>query len=162
MKRIATALLVLTTATTAIAADCSKRFFTIEKSTNKNIVVYDAKINGTALDTKSPVVAYWIMNESGGHKEDLTFVERSKAFGFDLQQAEGGYKVSIVSMKQKPFIVSLEDGCAVARADIAGKPGKITKMFVQMKEGAFLPKVEFVMLYGVRDNGEKVTEKLIP
>ena len=55
--------------------DFSQLLFVIEKSTNANVVHYDARIMPDGeLDPRQPVEAYWVMAAEDGRKENLSSV----------------------------------------------------------------------------------------
>jgi hypothetical protein len=65
--------------------ELSQPLFIIEKSTNANVVHYDAVITPDGgLDPREPIIAYWVMAAEDGRREDLTSAERPKAFGFTM------------------------------------------------------------------------------
>jgi hypothetical protein len=52
--------------------------FTIERSKNANLVVYDARLTDSGeLDPKSAVVVYWLLKAQDGRREELNRVEAS-------------------------------------------------------------------------------------
>src|SRR5579871_1079208 len=60
--------------------------FVIERSTNANVVHYDARLTPAGeLDASRPIDAYWVMQAADGRREELTSLERSKAYGFTLE-----------------------------------------------------------------------------
>src|SRR4051812_38536029 len=58
--------------------------FSIERSKNTNIVQYRARASTSGLDLKRPIEAYWRMLAEDGRREELTWAERSLAYGFAL------------------------------------------------------------------------------
>lgn len=58
--------------------------FYIGKSSNNNVVIYSYNINNGLLDTNNPLSSYWIMRENDNKIEDLTFLEKSRAFGHEI------------------------------------------------------------------------------
>ena len=79
--------------------------FIIERNVNKNVVHYDAKLRNGKLDPQQPVVAYWIMGESG-RRQELNVLERLKAYGFTVKPDKDpeSYRLTIVSNKKKEKI----------------------------------------------------------
>ena len=64
--------------------------FTIARSTNANLVQYDARVlSSGAPDPKQPVVAYWIMLAQDGRHAELTGTEKRMAYGFTLMPDAG-------------------------------------------------------------------------
>ena len=73
--------------------------FIIERSKNANVVHYDARLNADGkLDPKEPVIAYWIMLAEDGRREDLNWIEKKKAYGFDIKPdpSGDGYRMTVV------------------------------------------------------------------
>ena len=58
--------------------------FYIGKSSNNNVVIYSYNINNGLLDTNNPLSSYWIMRENDNKIEELTFLEKSRAFGHEI------------------------------------------------------------------------------
>lgn len=56
-------LLLISIGTLSAVGDFSQSLFVLERSTNANVIHYDAKItsDGTT-DPKEPVIAYWVMS----------------------------------------------------------------------------------------------------
>lgn len=59
--------------------------FLIEKSSNRNVVHYDALLGEDGfLSPKRPILAYWEMREKDGQIEELTGIEHAYAYGFSI------------------------------------------------------------------------------
>ena len=72
--------------------DFSQSLFVLERSTNANVIHYDAQItsDGT-IDPKEPVIAYWAMlAEKEGKREELNALEKSLAYGFTIRKDDTG------------------------------------------------------------------------
>jgi hypothetical protein len=144
---------------------CPAHLFTIERSKNANVVVYDARLGDSGeLDPKNPVVVYWLLKAQDGRREELNRVERQRAYGFDVDPGEdpGTFAFRLKAGKKRPFIVAMRDGCPVALGTIGGRPAILERIFVKEKPGMTL-KVESVDIFG-RDgaDGRPVTETIIP
>ena len=65
----------------------TRPLFTIERSLNHNVLHYEANLaaDGT-MDPKEPIVAYWVMLEKGGAREDLP----GKSQGLRIHRRPGG------------------------------------------------------------------------
>jgi DMSO/TMAO reductase YedYZ molybdopterin-dependent catalytic subunit len=102
------------TAKAAITASpvVSIPLFTIDWNITANVVHYDARLKDGKFDPKEPVVAYWVMNQTDGHHEGLTLIEKLKAYGFTVRPGNSPdtYDMTIVSVKHKPIHLSLADG----------------------------------------------------
>jgi Domain of unknown function (DUF4833) len=59
------------------ADDVYLPLFVIERSTNANVVYYDARVTKSGkLNAEEPVVAYWIMLAGNGRREELNPIEK--------------------------------------------------------------------------------------
>lgn len=115
----------------AIAPATFVPLFTISWNLTANVVHYDAKLVVGKFDPKEPVVVYWVMNQTDGHREPLTFIERLKGYGFKIKP--GGepdtWDIVIVSVKKKTFHIAHKGEdfeitgsigrCSLARLDSA-------------------------------------------
>ena len=60
--------------------------FIIERSKNANVVHYDARLTADGkLDPREPVIAYWVLSAEDGRREELSWIEKKKAYGFDMK-----------------------------------------------------------------------------
>ena len=140
--------------------------FIIERSKNANVVHYDAKLTADGkLDPKEPVIAYWIMLAKDGRREDLNWVEKKKAYGFDIKPDPSGkgYQMIVVSSPKRPITVKMEGSTARAELVIAGHLAILEKMYINSTDGLTGPKVQYIELRG-KDikTGEKRVEKIVP
>lgn len=148
------------------ADPCPAHLFLIERSKNKNIVVYDAN-RGPAgdLDASEPVVAYWLLNGEADKREELNRVERERAYGVDVTRGDSAGTYSMVFKAQRKRDLSLRTvkGCLVVTTSFGGRDGILRRLFVKSKDDSALPKVEYVEIFGKdMDKGEPLYEKLLP
>jgi hypothetical protein len=161
------AVLLVGSVRTIRAEGCPEHLFTVERSKNANIVVYDAhRTSSGELDPKRPVTVYWRLNAEKGQRADLNRIERQRAYGFDAHAVEdhpGSYRMVFNAGKKRTFLVRIRDGCAEAIATIHGHPAVVTRIFVKSKEEGMMPTVESVEIFG-RDvaTGASVEEKFTP
>jgi hypothetical protein len=68
-------------------AESESQLFIIERSTNANVVHYDARLTkeGT-LDPQEPVIVYWTMGSPTGRREQLNALERGRVYGFSISK----------------------------------------------------------------------------
>jgi hypothetical protein len=133
------------------AATCPPHLFVLERSTNKNIVVYDAKrLPSGALDPAKPAVAYWILNAEKGQREELTSIQWNRAYGFDTRPAKkpDRYRMTFKADFGRSFVIQIRDGCPVAITRIAGKKGIVRRLFVHVKTTFLVPSVQSVEIFG--------------
>jgi len=140
--------------------------FIIERSKNANVVHYDARLTADGeLDPKEPVIAYWVKLAKDGRREELSWIEKKKAYGFDLKPDPEvkGYKMTLVADPQRPLTVRKEGDAVRAEGIIDGRPAVLEKMFIKSSDGLIGPKVEHIELYGKDlETGENCYQKIVP
>jgi Domain of unknown function (DUF4833) len=145
---------------------CPAHLFVIERSKNANIVVYDAN-RGPAgdLESSEPVVVYWLLNGQSDKREDLTRVQRDRAYGVEATPGDspGTYSLVFKADGKRRLTVCTLNGCPVATTPINNRNGTLRRLFVQSKEDSVLPKVEYIEFFGESvDTGEPLYEKFVP
>jgi len=166
------ALLLPIFATKALAASdppadspCPPHLFVIERSTNANVVVYDANRRTSGeLVSSQPVVAYWLMRAEDGKREELNVIERQRAYGFDTSPSEedGTYILTFKAGKKRRLSIHVVKGCPVATGKIGGHSGTVRRIFVQSTGSSLRPTVEYVEFFGEDAAGAPLYEKFKP
>ena len=151
--------------------DSYQDLFIIERSTNANVVCYDAKIGEDgAFDPKEPVVAYWIMAAEDGRRQSLSALEKMFAYGFTIRRdsSDQSFWMTLVSQKRREIHIYQEGGKVRAVILIGGQGAYLRKIHVQVRKTGLLPTVDYVELFGHdivtgRDRYEKLApEQLRP
>ena len=147
------------------AQDRFQPLFLIERSTNANVVHYDARIGPQgSLQPAQPVVVYWKMHAKDGHREDLTSLEKKRVFGISVApQADGGsFLVRIAAQPARDIRVFLERGAARAETSIAGKRAFLQRLFISTgKLNIF--RVNYIDVFGLDvATGAEVRERIAP
>ena len=162
------ALLTLVLPAMGLAAEntCPAHLFVIERSKNLNIVAYDANIGPDgALNPSEPVVAYWLLNGDKNRREELTAIERDRAYGVETTpgDAPGTYTMLFKAQRKRKFTVATRNGCPVVTVSIRGRDAILRKLYIKSKETLVLPKVEYVEFFGEdAETGKKLEEKFKP
>jgi hypothetical protein len=156
----------LLSAAGAAEASCPDHMFIIERSTNANIVVYDANHapDGQLVATE-PVIVYWLMKAQEGQREELNLVERKEAYGIDIEPgaAPGTYHMALKADKKKKMTVALQKSCGVVLTKIGGTEGVLRRLYVKSKEEMIRPKVEYIEFFGEDPaTGQALSEKYVP
>jgi len=145
---------------------CPLHLFVVARSKNANVVAYDANpAPGGGLVATEPVVAYWLLDGDEKRREELTGIERERAYGVEGKpgHAPGTYTVVFKARRKFPLAVRVVNGCPVAVTRIQGHTAILHRLFVKSKEGLGLPKIEYVEVFGENpDTGAPVQEKLVP
>ena len=139
--------------------------FIIERSKNANVVHYDARLTAAGeIDPNEPVIAYWVMLATDGHREELNWIEKKKAYGFHIKPdpSVNGYKMTMVAVPQGQITVKKDGNAIRAELVIDGRPAVLEKIYINASDGLLGPKVHYIELYG-KDikTGEKRYQKIV-
>lgn len=128
-----------------------KSLFYIHRNLNNHSVVYEVNLNDKGvIDTENPFKIYWIrVGEKNKYKE-LNYMERTFAYGLKTQSlGNGKYRAAFVARKERTIDVYLDDkGQATALMKIDNKLSKLVRIFVQVAEDGWWPKVAYVEFFG--------------
>jgi hypothetical protein len=159
-------LLLASIASPVAYADSFVGLFVVERSTNANVIHYDAKIRGDGkLDPKNPVVAYWVMATEGGRHESLSWIEREKAYGFTVSRdgPGGPYRITLVSQKDREILLLESDVTVRAETVIAGNRAYLRKIFVKTRRSGLLRTADYYELFGTDvATGADSYQKVVP
>ena len=140
--------------------------FIIERSTNANVVHYDARLAADGnLDPEEPVVAYWVLLAEDGRRKNLGWIEKRKAYGFTIKPdvSTNSYTMTLVADPKHLITVKQEKDVFSAEAVINGRPAVLEKLYINASEGFFGPTVLYIEVYGKDlQTGEMLREKLVP
>ena len=169
MKRFVTAILACMAVLAGVTPAQALKdipLFHIERSKNANIVQYDVRVtpDGT-LYREEPIVAYWIRHAEQGQRRELSWVQRTFAYGFDAERAEDGESARLELKADIGRELSVEhDGeafRAVTRID--GEPSYLEWIFIDSAGKGLSTRVNFIELHGrAIAGGGKRYEKFIP
>ena len=145
---------------------CSPHLFVIERSKNANLVAYDAHRGpGGDWDNAEPVVAYWLLDGDKNRREELTAIERDRAYGVETTPRDpaGTYSMVFKAQPKRQFTIRMLNGCPVVTVSIHGHEAILRKLFIKSKETLVLPKVEYVEFFGEdAQTGAALREKFKP
>ena len=144
------------------------RLFYIQRSSNSNVVVYDANLVNKKYETEKPIRSYWLRMSEKGQKESLSFIQRTLAYGYEnepIPNEPNNVDITMVSYKKRRIKLSFDAaGNPVALFQIAGKTSHLQRVWVQIEEtGNLIPRILYVELFG-RDpkTGADVYERFKP
>jgi hypothetical protein len=140
--------------------------FIIERNKNANVVHYDARLTADGeLDPKEPVIAYWVRLAEDGRREELSWIEKKKAYGFTIKPdpSVSGYIMTLVAVPERQITVKKEKDVVRAEAVIDGRPVVLEKMYINASDGLTGPKVHYIEAYGKDlQTGEERREEMVP
>lgn len=143
------------------------QIFYVQRSMNANTIVYAARIRADGqLDPDKPVEVYWRRFNDQGARQDLSYLERTVAFGVKAEKIAGkpsAFRMRVVSYPQRSAILSLVDGKPQLVTKIAGVPSRLDHAFLHLDESGSMPKVVLVDLVGhALDTGQEMRESFKP
>ena len=140
--------------------------FIIERSKNANVVHYDARLTADGkLDPKEPVIAYWVLSAEDGRREELSWIEKKKAYGFDIKPdpSVNAYKMTLMAAPQQQITVKKAGDAIRAEVVIGGRQAVLEKIYINASDGLTGPKVQYIELYGKDlQTGAKRSQKIVP
>jgi len=150
----------------AAAQTKTSPLFIIERSKNANVVHYDARLTADGkLDPKEPVIAYWVRLAEDGRREELSWIQKKKAYGFAIKPdpSVNGYRMTLVAVPERQITVKQEKDAVRAEAVIDGRPAVLEKMYINASDGLMGPKVHYIEVYGKDlQTGEQRREEMVP
>ena len=140
--------------------------FKIERSKNANIIQYDARSGADgSLMKKDPVVGYWIRLNEQGQRMELTWTQRTFAFGFKTRLAKDrqSAEVDMVADLGAPVSVIREGDIYRATAPIDGRTSYLEKIYIKASGKGIKVNVEYVETFGKDvETGEDRYQKIVP
>jgi hypothetical protein len=139
------------------------RLFFIARSKNKNVVCYDLLIPQTP-GSEPTIDVYWEMAAKSGQREELTGLERARAYGYRTlgKNSRGELTISLLAAPQRPLTITSTSARPEARVVINKAPAQLESIYVQTREGGLIPKVLYVDLRGRRESGQTTSERIEP
>ena len=130
----------------------SKQLFYLQRSTNKNTLVYELNYNNGNLDQGDPLHVYWIRYQEDSQKEELNFIQKTFAYGLKTKNiAENQYEICFITYKKFKMYLRLgADKKFHLYTSINQKKAELTSIFLKINGGAFwTPNIEYVDIYGL-------------
>ncbi|MFT3933466.1 MAG: DUF4833 domain-containing protein [Chitinophagaceae bacterium] len=144
----------------------ANQLFYLQRTSNKNTIMYDLNLENGVLNTSDPVHVYWIRYSDHGQKQELSYIQRTFAYGIKATALENneGYVMHFVSYKKYPLFLkkSATDNKYRVYAVVNSKTVVLSRIFIKINGGSFWsPKVEYVEIKGTDPtNGKEVTDRL--
>lgn len=126
--------------------------FYIYRNLNHHSVVYEVnKLPNGSINPKDPFRIYWNRVGEKNRHRDLNYMERTFAYGLKWDEPDNG-KVHAAFVARKGYEIDVlidEKGQANALMKIDNKISKLVKIFVQVAEDGWWPKIAYVEFYGI-------------
>jgi hypothetical protein len=128
-----------------------QHLFKIERSKNANIIQYDVQLgpDGKLLE-REPVVAYWIRLAEQGQTQELSWLQRTFAYGFKARadREKDSVELQMKAGLSRPITVVRDGSEYRATMLIDGSYSYLDKIFIQSERKGMSIKVEYVELFG--------------
>jgi hypothetical protein len=138
----------------------------VQRSPNANTVVYAAKLDAQGnFDSRNPVEAFWRKFNIDGSRQPLNFIERMMAYGVKLGARKQAQPITftIAALPQRRLTLSLDtQHRPQATMAIGTHTVKLVYVYLQVVDGAFVPSVPSLDIFGVDiSSGKAIHEHLI-
>jgi len=142
----------------------SRQLFYLQRTSNKNTLIYELNYKNGNIDKEDPVHGYWIRYQEDGQKEELNFIQKTFAYGLKTKNiAENQYEICFVSYKKfKMYLRMGTDKLFHLYTNINQKTAELTSVYLKINGGAFwTPNIEHVDIYGIDPiSRSKVKERI--
>ncbi len=143
----------------------SIRLFYLQRQPNTNTIAYDLNLKNNKLDTDDPVHGYWIRYTENGQREELSWIQRTFAYGIHSKKISNDvYELNFVSYKKKKFWLEKDPaGLWSVFAKLEnGKKMVLKRIYIHINGGSFWsPNIEYVELKGLEpDTNQEVRERI--
>ena len=139
------------------------QLFFLQRSQNTNTVIYELNLKNGMMDTVEPVHVFWICYAEHGQQEELTELQRKRAYGLATKYvAKDHYELRFLA--DKKYVMDLmkgPDNKFHIYQMINQKQVIFSKIYLQLHGGTLLsPNIEYVVLTGIDPaTGAVVSEK---
>jgi hypothetical protein len=141
--------------------------FYIQRDPNSNTICYELNLakNG-ALDPRAPVKPFWIRYAEDGARTDLTYIQKTFAYGIKSKQlGDQTYELRAIAYPKHPLTLKKNaEGTYRIFTQINQKEAILQRIFIRIDGGSFWsPNVLYIEISG-KDlaSGQSVTQKIIP
>lgn len=126
--------------------------FYIYRNLNNHSVVYEInKLSSGGIDPENPFKIYWNRVGEKSSFRELNYMERTFAYGLKSEPVEKEGRVHAAFVARKGYAIDVyidEKGQATALMKIDNKISKLVKIFVQVSEDGWWPKIAYVEFFG--------------
>ncbi len=142
------------------------QLFYLQRTSNKNTIVCDLNVVNGVLNKEEPVHVYWIRYSDQGQRQELSYIQRTFAYGIQAKalKNEDGYEMHFVSSKKHSFylVKSVIDNKYNVYTTVNAKKVILKRIFIKITGGSmWLPKVEYVEIKGIdTSNGKEIIDRL--
>jgi hypothetical protein len=129
-----------------------KQLFYLQRTPNTNTIVIELNDRNGTPDADDPVHVFWLRYQEQGQRAELSYIQRSYAYGIKAKQlGPEKYELHFVSYKKySMYLIKAADHQYHVFADLNGREIILRRIFVEIRGGSFwFPHVEYVELKGI-------------
>jgi phosphatidylglycerophosphate synthase len=143
----------------------ANQLFYLQRTSNKNTIVCDLNIVNGMLNKEEPVHVYWIRYSDQGQRQELSYIQRTFAYGIKATPLanDAGFVMHFAGFKKYLFyLVKSPDNKYRVYTTVNAKKVVLNRIFIKLNGGSFWsPNVEYVEIKGVdASNGREITDRL--
>ena len=138
--------------------------FFIQRNKNENTIAYDANLNAKGeFNNSKPIDAYWLRYTSTGYRRELSWLERTFAYGYGSKKRNGKLEVELVAYDdRKIYLEKNEDGKPIALLSVKGKKCRLDYLYVFADESGSWPKIIHLDIHATElATGKKIKERIL-
>ncbi len=142
-----------------------KSLFFIQRNRNENTIVYDAKLSANGeIDNSEPIDAYWLRYTSTGYRKELSWLERTFAYGYSSKKDKNGtgHWVELTAYDDRKInLKKSKNNQPIAIIKCNGKDCRLDYIFVFADESGSWPKVLHVDIHATNlESGKAQVERI--
>jgi len=142
------------------------QLFYLQRTSNTNTIVCELNYKDGILNEKKPVHVFWIRYADQGQREELSYVQRTFAYGIKTKfLSKDKYELRFVSYKKYAMhLMKATNGKYYVFVYIRGKQAILNRLFIKINGGSFWsPNVEYMEIKGLDiTNGNEIVERIKP
>lgn len=139
--------------------------FYLQRQPNTNTIMIDLNVKNGKLDLDNPVHVYWIRFAEEGQDEELSWIQRTFAYGIHSKKiSNSAYELNFVSYKKKKFLLEkdAENHWHVFANLSDGKKMVLKRIYLHINGGSFWsPNIEYVELKGLEPGTNRTVRERI-
>jgi hypothetical protein len=144
----------------------ANQLFYLQRTSNTNTIVCELNYNDSILNEKKPVHVFWIRYAERGQREELSYIQRTFAYGIKTRLlSKDKYELRFVSYKKYLMhLMKATNGKYYVFVKIRGKQAILNRLFIKINGGSFWsPNVEYMEIKGIDiTNGNEMVERIKP
>ncbi len=149
-----------------VPAGNQNQLFYIQRTHNFNTIVCELNLSDRgALDMSDPVHVFWIRYTENQKRAELSFIQRTFAYGVKSKALpNGSFELRFVSYKKYPLLLkkSATDNKYHVYSTIGQRQAILSRIFIKINGGSFWsPNVEYIEVKGTDiATGQQIRERM--